>query len=87
MCVGKDLRKSSTLSIAPNQSWVARIILSMASSDLERKAKEAFIDDHFELAVDLYTQAIALSPTAAELFADRAQANIKLQNFTGNSKY
>ncbi|KAH6804600.1 phosphatase-like protein [Perilla frutescens var. frutescens] len=54
----------------------------MASSDLERKAKEAFIDDHFELAVDLYTQAIALSPTAAELFADRAQANIKLRNFT-----
>ncbi|KAK6135125.1 hypothetical protein DH2020_031116 [Rehmannia glutinosa] len=55
---------------------------SMASSDLERKAKEAFIDDHFELAVDLYTQAIALSPTNAELFADRAQANIKLRNFT-----
>ncbi|KAG6409865.1 hypothetical protein SASPL_127907 [Salvia splendens] len=55
----------------------------MASSDLERKAKEAFIDDHFELAVDLYTEAIALSPTAAELFADRAQANIKLRNFTG----
>ncbi|KAL8557305.1 hypothetical protein ACS0TY_004658 [Phlomoides rotata] len=54
----------------------------MASSDLEKKAKEAFIDDHFELAVDLYTQAIALSPSTAELFSDRAQANIKLQNFT-----
>lgn len=54
----------------------------MASSDLEIKAKEAFIDDHFELAVDLYTQAIALSPDNADLFADRAQANIKLKNFT-----
>ncbi|KAG8381242.1 hypothetical protein BUALT_Bualt06G0102100 [Buddleja alternifolia] len=54
----------------------------MASSDLESKAKEAFIDDHFELAVDLYSQAIALSPSNAELFADRAQANIKLRNFT-----
>jgi suppressor of G2 allele of SKP1 len=54
----------------------------MASSDLDKKAKEAFIDDHFELAVDLYSQAIALSPNSAELFADRAQANIKLQNFT-----
>ncbi|CAA0826406.1 Protein SGT1 homolog B [Striga hermonthica] len=54
----------------------------MASSDLVAKAKEAFIDDHFELAVDLYSQAIALSPNNAELFADRAQANIKLQNFT-----
>ncbi|KAI3471175.1 hypothetical protein Pfo_027838 [Paulownia fortunei] len=54
----------------------------MASSDLETKAKEAFIDDHFELAVDLYSQAIALSPNNADLFVDRAQANIKLRNFT-----
>ncbi|XP_030448888.1 protein SGT1 homolog isoform X1 [Syzygium oleosum] len=52
------------------------------ASDLEIKAKEAFIDDHFELAVDLYTQAISLSPNNAELFADRAQANLKLCNFT-----
>lgn len=55
----------------------------MASADLEAKAKEAFIDDHFELAVDLYSQAIALSPNTADLFVDRAQANIKLRNFTG----
>lgn len=54
----------------------------MASADLEKKAKEAFIDDHFELAVDLYSQAIALNPNDADLFVDRAQANIKLQNFT-----
>lgn len=53
------------------------------ASDLERKAKEAFIDDHFDLAVDLYTQAIELSPNHAELYADRSQANIKLKNFTG----
>uniref|UniRef100_A0A6N2LI11 Protein SGT1 homolog n=1 Tax=Salix viminalis TaxID=40686 RepID=A0A6N2LI11_SALVM len=51
-------------------------------ADLEKKAKEAFIDDHFELAVDLYTQAIALDPTNPDLFADRAQANIKLNKFT-----
>ncbi|KAK4489597.1 hypothetical protein RD792_005409 [Penstemon davidsonii] len=55
----------------------------MASSDLETKAKEAFLDDHFELAVDLYSQAITLNPNCAELFVDRAQANIKLGNFTG----
>ncbi|KAL3652415.1 Cochaperone protein [Castilleja foliolosa] len=54
----------------------------MASSDLETQAKEAFIDDHFELAVDLYSQAIALCPDNPELLTDRAQANIKLQNFT-----
>lgn len=53
-------------------------------ADLEKKANEAFIDDHFELAVDLYTQAIALDPTNPDLFADRAQANIKLNKFTGN---
>ncbi|KAI4324971.1 hypothetical protein MLD38_030410 [Melastoma candidum] len=51
-------------------------------SDLEQKAREAFIDDHFELAVDLYSQAISLSPSNPELFADRAQANLKLRNFT-----
>ncbi|KAI3712539.1 hypothetical protein L1987_71097 [Smallanthus sonchifolius] len=54
---------------------------SMAS-DLVTKAKEAFIDDHFELAADLYSQAILINPTDADLFSDRAQANIKLQNFT-----
>ncbi|GAB4858330.1 Cochaperone protein [Ancistrocladus abbreviatus] len=52
------------------------------ASDLEKKAKEACIDDHFELAVDLYSQAIDLNPNSAQLFADRAQANIKLNNFT-----
>ncbi|XAR71689.1 hypothetical protein NMG60_11018074 [Bertholletia excelsa] len=52
------------------------------ASDLETRAKEAFIDDHFELAVDLYSQAIVMNPKNAELFADRAQANIKLSNFT-----
>ncbi|GAB2265143.1 Cochaperone protein [Dionaea muscipula] len=51
------------------------------ASDLETKAKEAFIDDDFELAIDLYSQAIGLDPSNAVLFADRAQANIKLSNF------
>lgn len=53
------------------------------ASDAETRAKEAFIDDHFELAVDLYSQAISMDPKNAELFADRSQANIKLRNFTG----
>ncbi|BFG23422.1 hypothetical protein CerSpe_096960 [Prunus speciosa] len=52
------------------------------ASDLEKRAKEAFIDDHFELAVDLYTQAIALNPQNAELYSDRAQANIKSNSLT-----
>lgn len=53
------------------------------ASDLEVKAKEAFVDDHYELAADLLTQAIALNPNDANLYADRAQANIKLNNLTG----
>ncbi|CAL0320482.1 unnamed protein product [Lupinus luteus] len=52
------------------------------ASDLELKAKEAFVDDHYDLAVELLTQAIQLSPNNAHLYADRAQANIKLHNLT-----
>lgn len=51
-------------------------------SDLAEKAREAFVDDDFQLAVDLYSQAITLNPENAGLFADRAQANLKLNNFT-----
>ncbi|XP_042479401.1 protein SGT1 homolog [Macadamia integrifolia] len=50
--------------------------------DIEKKAKEAFVDDNFELAVDLYTQAIEIDPKNADLYADRAQANIKLESYT-----
>lgn len=53
------------------------------ASDLAAKAKEAFIDDHFEVAVDLYSQAIVIDSKNAEYFSDRSQANIKLENFTG----
>ena len=49
---------------------------------LEKKAKEAFFDDEFGLAVDLYSEAIRLDPNDANLFADRAQAHIKLNAFT-----
>ncbi|KAL5727164.1 Cochaperone protein [Ranunculus cassubicifolius] len=52
------------------------------TTDLEKKAKEAFVDDDFELSVNLYSQAIDVDPKNADLFADRAQANIKLHNFT-----
>ncbi|KAM7531343.1 hypothetical protein LguiB_034753 [Lonicera macranthoides] len=52
------------------------------ATDLAEKAKEAFVDDDFQLSFHLYTQAIHLSPKNAHLYADRAQANIKLNNFT-----
>ncbi|KAI4347603.1 hypothetical protein L6164_008404 [Bauhinia variegata] len=52
------------------------------ASDLEVQANDAFIDENFELAVELLGQAIDLNRNNAELYADRAQANIKLNNFT-----
>ncbi|KAH7550215.1 hypothetical protein ACOSP7_024571 [Xanthoceras sorbifolium] len=51
-------------------------------SELAEKAKEAFLDDEFQLAVDYYTKAIDFDPQNADFLADRAQANIKLNNFT-----
>ena len=53
------------------------------ASDLKVRAKEAFVDDNFELAVELYSLALDASPDDADIYADRAQANIKLKNFTG----
>lgn len=53
------------------------------ASEIAAKAQNAFVDDDFESAADLYTQAIELNPNDADLFADRAQANIKLGYFTG----
>lgn len=52
------------------------------AQELENKAKEAFFDDDFTLAVDFYSQAIEIDPTNANLFADRAQSHIKLNAFT-----
>ncbi|XP_010541237.1 PREDICTED: protein SGT1 homolog A-like [Tarenaya hassleriana] len=52
------------------------------AKELAEKAKEAFLDDDFDVAVDLYSRAIDLDPNCAEFFADRAQANIKVGRFT-----
>ncbi|CAO2204741.1 unnamed protein product [Urochloa humidicola] len=53
------------------------------ASELEHQAREAFVDDDFASAAALYTQAIAAgsSPSAAALYADRAQAYIKMGDF------
>ncbi|KAF8013367.1 hypothetical protein BT93_I1265 [Corymbia citriodora subsp. variegata] len=52
------------------------------AANLAEKAKTAFLDDDFESAVDCYSQAIYSSPGNADLYADRAQAHIKLGSFT-----
>ncbi|XP_040990729.1 protein SGT1 homolog A-like isoform X1 [Juglans microcarpa x Juglans regia] len=51
-------------------------------TQLAAKAKDAFLDDDFQLAIDLYAQAIAFNPDDADLYADRAQARLKLDYFT-----
>ncbi|XP_059442465.1 protein SGT1 homolog B-like [Corylus avellana] len=56
--------------------------LQPMAAELAEKAQEAFMDDNFQLAVDLYTQAIDLTPKDANLYADRAQTHLKLNNFT-----
>ncbi|XP_062147157.1 protein SGT1 homolog [Alnus glutinosa] len=56
--------------------------LQPIASELAEKAQEAFLDDNFQLAVDLYTQAIDLTPNDANLFADRSQTHLKLNKFT-----
>ncbi|CAN6808835.1 unnamed protein product [Brassica oleracea] len=55
------------------------------AKELAEKAKEAFLDDDFDVAADLYSKAIDLDPSCASFFADRAQANIKLLNFTAEA--
>ncbi|XP_015941332.1 protein SGT1 homolog B isoform X1 [Arachis duranensis] len=50
------------------------------ASDLQARAKEAFVDEDYDLAMDLLTKAIAFEPNNAQYYADRAQANIKLNN-------
>ncbi|KAL8138883.1 hypothetical protein V2J09_004884 [Rumex salicifolius] len=52
------------------------------ATELALKAKDAFFDDDYDLAVDLLTQASNLDPENADLYADRSQAHIKLNNFT-----
>ncbi|CAH8275595.1 unnamed protein product [Arabidopsis lyrata] len=52
------------------------------AKELADKAKEAFVDDDFDVSVDFYSKAIDLDPNCAEFFADRAQAYIKLESFT-----
>ncbi|KAG2240325.1 hypothetical protein Bca52824_090815 [Brassica carinata] len=55
------------------------------ANELAAKAKEAFVDDDYDVAVDLYSKAIDLDPNCARFLADRVQANTKLQNFTAEA--
>ena len=77
------LRNNNTVERTSTSTTQRSLEIGMAK-ELEKKAKEAFFDDDFALAVDLYSEAIQLDPNDAHLFADRAQAHIKLNVFTGS---
>ncbi|KAI6696570.1 hypothetical protein NL676_016689 [Syzygium grande] len=51
-------------------------------ADLTARADRAFVQRDFEIAVDLYTQAISMSPNDAVLFSLRSEAYMRLRNFT-----
>jgi hypothetical protein len=54
------------------------------AEDLERNGDKAIVDEDYDQAVTLYTQAIELDPENPSLYISRAQAHMKLQNYPGN---
>ncbi|XP_056158727.1 protein SGT1 homolog [Syzygium oleosum] len=52
------------------------------ASDLSLHAVRAYVERDYEIAVELFTRAISLSPEDAQLFSDRAEAHLMLGNFT-----
>lgn len=52
------------------------------AEDLEKKGHQAFVDEDFEEAVNLYTEALSLEPQNAAVLSSRAAAHTKLENYT-----
>jgi hypothetical protein len=55
------------------------------AEDLEKRGHTAFVEEDFDEAVNLYTEALSLEPSNASLYITRAAAHTKLENYTGNS--
>lgn len=53
------------------------------AEDLEKRGHTAFVEEDFEEAVNLYTEALSLEPSNASLYITRAAASTKLENYTG----
>jgi len=52
------------------------------ATKLANEANAAFVDEDFDTALDLYSQAIKIAPQAADLLVSRAAVNLKLDDFT-----
>lgn len=53
------------------------------AAPLANDANAMFVDEDFDAALDLYTQAIGQAPQCAELYVARAAVHLKLDDFTG----
>lgn len=74
--MGEELRVGGSIGDCRSGGFIA--------DELENMASLAFVDNNFELACDLFSQAITMEPTKAGLFSNHAQTNIKLKRYTGS---
>ena len=60
--------------------------MSIESADsLLQQGNQAFVNDDFSAARELYSQALQLEPST-KLLANRAAASLKLEDFDGEQK-
>eukprot|EP00918_Siedleckia_nematoides_P052369 GHVU01114455.1.p1 GENE.GHVU01114455.1~~GHVU01114455.1.p1 ORF type:complete len:361 (+),score=101.74 GHVU01114455.1:71-1153(+) len=52
------------------------------AADLANEANSVFVDEDYETALELYTQAVAAAPACADLYVARAQVHLKKEDFT-----
>mmetsp|Transcript_2072 Transcript_2072/g.6302 ORF Transcript_2072/g.6302 Transcript_2072/m.6302 type:complete len:333 (-) Transcript_2072:1082-2080(-) len=52
------------------------------ASKLANEANAVFVDEDYETALELYTEAIKVAPTSADLYVSRAVVHLKMDNFT-----
>ncbi len=56
----------------------------MAEASIEAKANAKFVDEEFDEAIKLYSEAIDANPGSSQLYSSRAAAFLKTQNYLGN---
>mmetsp|Transcript_17207 Transcript_17207/g.35191 ORF Transcript_17207/g.35191 Transcript_17207/m.35191 type:complete len:363 (+) Transcript_17207:78-1166(+) len=52
------------------------------ATKLANEANAAFVDEDFDTALDLYSQAISIAPQSADMLVSRAAVHLKLDDFT-----
>jgi len=52
------------------------------AAELANEANSVFVDEDYDTALDLYTQAVAAAPGCADLYVSRAQVHLKKDDFT-----